>query len=201
MIEKLNCDKCVATQQMCASEHCTKTIVKHDSSFIPECFVRIKNISQEERNYLMCPTYNLGMYSVCQTCPLSCVKNPNKKEKSPMSDIINLFGTMFGVDDKKKKDIDEAFEKLNQPDFQDIYSSIGRVSNSIKNIMNGNVGSADIAKKILEAEATNLKEGFNNLIKSGKITEEEAKILNTEINSEKNIQKLKSVLENIKTKV
>ncbi len=192
--QELSCTSCVASKQMRESTHCTKFIVKQDASYIPECFINSKSVSQAERNYLMCPTYNLGMYDVCQTCPLECVKNPKQNVKSPLHDIINLLGSMFGMDDAKKKEVDGAFERLNQPEFKEVYSSLERSSKSIKDVMNGRAGSSDIARKILEVESSNLKSAFSNLIKDGKITEEEARILNTEIHSSANMQKLKSVL-------
>lgn len=196
--EEIACTTCVASKQMRESEYCTKAIVKQDASYIPECFLKIKDVSQAERNYLMCPTYNLGMYYVCESCALECVKNPKQQTKSPMYDIINLIGNMFGMDDAKKKEVDNAFERLNQPDFKEVYSSLERSSKSIKDVMSGKTGSSDIARKILEVEALNLKKAFNNLIKDGKITEEEARIIHTEINSSANMQKLKSVLDIMK---
>lgn len=200
VINETTCDRCVATLQMRESSHCTKKIVNHNSSFAPECFVNTTNISQAERNFLMCPTYNLGMFFVCQTCPLDCQMNPNKL-KSPFTDIINLLGGFLGIDDSKKKEVDNAFAKLNQPEFKDVYSSLERASNSIKDVMNGKLGSSDVAKKILESETNNLKKSFNDLIKTGKITEAEADTINREISSVANIEKLKSVVEVMKRKV
>lgn len=197
MNEKINCNNCVSTKQMRESVHCTKTIIKQDSSFIPECFVRIKNISQEERNYLMCPTYNLGIYSACQTCPLPCPKNPNQK-KSPIQDIINLIGSVFGINDAQKNGIASAFEKLNNPDFKEVYSSLERSSNAIKDIMNGKLGSSDVARKVLESETSNLKYSFENLVKDGKITDNEANAIKNSINSTENIQKLKFAIDTMK---
>lgn len=126
----------------------------------------------------------------CPTCP--------QKQKSPMFDVVNLFGGLLGMDDNKKKEVDAAFDKLNQPEFKEVYSSLERASKSIKDVMGGTTGSPDVARKILEAETANLKKAFNGLIESGKITEEEARILKTDINSSANMQKLKSVIEIIK---
>lgn len=135
---------------------------------------------------------------MCKTCPLDCPKNENKKQKSPMYDIINLLGGVLGIDDTKKKEVDAAFERLNQPEFKDVYSSLERASKSIRDVMSGQAGTSDIAKKILEVEAGKLKQTFGDMIKDGRITEEEARMFNAEINSSANMQKLKSVLEVMK---
>ena len=126
----------------------------------------------------------------CPTCP--------EVPKSPMADVINLFGGFLGMDETKKKEVDAAFDKLNKPEFKEVYSSLEMASKSIKDVMSGNSGAPDMARKVLEVEAANLKKAFNGLIEEGKITEEEARILKTDINSSANIQKLKSVLEVMK---
>jgi len=126
----------------------------------------------------------------CPTCP----ENP----KSPVDDVIGIFGSMLGLTDTKKKDINVAFEKLNKPEFREVYSSLERASGSIKNVMSGNSGAPDVARKVLETELSNLKTAFNNLIKDGKITEEEARLLKTDINSSANMEKLKTMLEIMK---
>jgi hypothetical protein len=125
----------------------------------------------------------------CPTCP--------SKQKSPMTDIIDLFGGMLGLNAEKKNEVAVAFEKLNKPEFQEVYSSLERASVSIKNVMNGN-GAPDIAKKTLEVEAIGLKKAFADLIKDGKITEEEARNIKIEVNASENIQKLKSILDVMK---
>lgn len=127
------------------------------------------------------------------TC-LTCKGRP----KSSVSDVVDLFGGLLGIDDNKKKEIGAAFEKLNQPEFKEIYSSLEQASKSIKDVMSGNSGAPDIARKVLEFEAVKLKKAFGGLIDSGKITEEEARIFKTEIHSSTNMQKLKSVLEVMK---
>jgi len=133
---------------------------------------------------------NLLSNIACPTCP--------SKPKQPMSDVFDLFGGFLGLDAKKKNEISTAFDKLNQPEFKDVYSSLERASVSIKNVMNGNLGSSDVARKILEVEAANLKKSFGKLIEEGQITEEEARIFKTEIDSTANLQKLKSVMEVMK---
>lgn len=133
---------------------------------------------------------NLLNKVICPTCP--------SKQKSPMADVIELFGGILGMDANKKKEAEEAFDKLKQPEFREVYSSLERASTSIKNVMSGHAGAPDVARKVLEVEAVKLKSAFNVLIDEGKITEEEARILKTEINSSANLQKLKSVLESIK---
>lgn len=134
---------------------------------------------------------NIMSNIACPTCPAEF-------SKSPMADVINLFGGMLGLDANKKNEVNASFEKLNQPEFKEVYSSLERASNSIKDVMNGKSGSPDVARKVLEVEAANLKKAFNGLIEDGKISEEEARILKTEINSSANMQKLKSVLEVMK---
>jgi hypothetical protein len=133
---------------------------------------------------------NITSDTVCPTCP--------KQQKSPMADVIDLFGGILGVDASKKGEMNAAFDKLNTPEFKEVYSSLERASKSIKDVMNGSLGSSDIARKVLELEAANLKKAFSGLIEDGKITEDEARMLKTEINSTANMQKLKTVLEGMK---
>lgn len=135
---------------------------------------------------------NLSPDLICPTCP------SKKINKSPISDVVNLFGGLLGIDNSKKAEIDSAFEKLNEPEFKDVYSSLERASKSIKDVMNGNSGAPDVARKVLEIEATNLRNAFSGLVNDGKITEEEARIFKTEINSSANMQKLRSVLDVMK---
>lgn len=115
-----------------------------------------------------------------------------------MADIVDMLGPLLGLDDNRRKNMTDAFDKLNQPEFKDVYSSLERASVSIKDVMSGKSGAPDVARKILEMETSNLKDSFNKLIKDGKITEEEARILKTDINSSDNIHKLKSMLEVMK---
>lgn len=174
------------------------SIIKTNGQFVPECFIKMKDLTQADRNYLICPTYNLGMYDVCSTCPLDCVKNPNQSQKSPIFDIVNLLGAMFGVDPGKKKEIDGALSKLNQPEFKEIYTSLERASKVIKDVIESKSGAPDITRKVLEVEAVNLKKAFGNMIKDGKITEEEARLLSAEVHSSENMQKLKTILSTMK---
>lgn len=127
----------------------------------------------------------------CPTCPAEF-------SKSPVDDLIGIFGGVLGITEDKRKEINAAFEKLNQPEFKNVYTSLGRASGSIKSVMNGKAGAPDVARKVLEAETANLKSAFDELIKEGKITEEEARILKTDINSSANMQKLKTMLEVMK---
>ena len=133
---------------------------------------------------------NLLARTTCLTCPSA--------PKSPMADVIELFGGLLGMDANKRKEVEGAFDKLKQPEFKEVYSSLERASTSIKNVMSGQSGAPDVARKVLETEAASLKSAFNGLIKDGKITEEEARILKTDINSSANMQKLKTVLEVMK---
>lgn len=130
----------------------------------------------------------------CPTCP----SKPKSKTRAPMADIVDMLGPLLGLDDNRRKNMTDAFDKLNQPEFKDVYSSLERASVSIKDVMSGKSGAPDVARKILEMETSNLKDSFNKLIKDGKITEEEARILKTDINSSDNIHKLKSMLEVMK---
>lgn len=132
---------------------------------------------------------NLTPDTICLTCPIN---------KSPVDDLLGVFGGVLGLTDTKKKEINSAFERLNQPEFKEVYSSLGRASSSIKEVMNGRSGAPDVARKVLEAEAASLKSAFGNLIKEGKITEEEARLLKTDINSSANMEKLKTMLEVMK---
>jgi len=127
---------------------------------------------------------------ICPTCP--------SEIKSPMADVVDLFSGLLGMDANKKREINSAFDQLNKPEFKEVYSSLERASRSIKDVMSGNLGSSDVARKVLELETVNLKKAFGGLIEEGKITEEEARILKTDINSSANMQKLKSVLEVMK---
>ncbi len=126
----------------------------------------------------------------CQTCP--------SKSKAPMADVVDLFGGMLGLDANKKNEIADAFDKLNQPEFKEVYGSLERSSKIIQDLMRPGNNSSDIARKVLEVEGIKLKEAFGNLIKNGKITEEEAKSAKAEINSSTNIEKLKSMLSTMK---
>lgn len=192
--DTMACTTCSATQQMKASNCCSSTIINFNGQLTPECFINMKDVPQEERNYLMCPTYNLGIYSVCDTCPLDCVKNPNKKRASSLNDVLGLLSGMFGIDENKKKQLNVAFDKLKQPEFKEVYTSLEQASWVIKDVMSGKLGSSDVARKVLSTEAVKLKESFGNLVKDGKITEEEARMFNAQINTEENLQKLKSIL-------
>lgn len=133
---------------------------------------------------------NLVAKVACPTCPT--------ESKSPVDELISTFGGVLGITEDKRKEINAAFEKLNQPEFKNVYASLERASGSIKNVMNGKAGAPDVARKVLEVEASNLKSAFDELIKEGKITEEEARILKTDINSSANMQKLKTMLEVMK---
>lgn len=130
---------------------------------------------------------------------ISCATCPSKKHvKSPISDIMNMFGGLLGIDDKKKQEIDNAFNALDKPEFKNIYSSLERSSKSIKDVMSGEFGTPDIARKILETEAVTLKNAFDVLIKDGKITKDEVNTFKTEIHSDANFTKIKSVLETVR---
>jgi hypothetical protein len=130
---------------------------------------------------------NIILNISCQTCPQSNV--------SPIFNIIDMVGGILGIDAQKKKDINLAFDKLKQPEFKEAYSSLERASNAIKNVMNNQQNNTDVAKKILEVELSHLKNSFNNLIRDGKITQKEADSIKSQINTEQNMRKLKSILE------
>jgi hypothetical protein len=194
----LPCNSCIATKQLRDSQYCTKTIINYKDQYIPECMINLLELSQADRNFYGCQTYNLGIYSVCESCPLECPKNDRLNKKSPLTDIVNMISGMFGIDQDKKKEINEALVRLNQPEFKEIYNVLERSSTTIQAAMNGDKNSSDIAKKVLEAERDNLKSAFNDLIQAGKITEEEARLANAEINSSANMDKLKKLLADMK---
>lgn len=157
----------------------------------------------DENTIYQCICKNCGFnHIVSKTNIISCIicpTCPSKQQfKSPISDVVNLFGGLLGIDDNKKREIDTAFDKLNQPEFKDVYSSLERASKSIKDVMSGDSGAPDIARKVLEVEAASLKKAFSGLIDDGKITEEEARLLKTEVHSTANMQKLKSMLDVMK---
>lgn len=164
--------------------------------------VRTDNPNHDDANPIYdCNCLKCGVtHVVSKTNIISCVACPTcpSKPKAPMADIVEMFAPLLGLNSDKKKEVSDAFDKLNQPEFKDIYSSLERASKSIKNVMNGDTGSSDVARKILEIETVNLKKSFNDLIRDGKISEEEVRVLKTEVNSSANMQKLRSVLENMK---
>src|SRR5271168_3670868 len=96
---------------------------------------------------------NLTSNIVCPTCPA--------KPKPPMMDVVEFFGGMLGLDASKKNEISTAFDKLNQPEFKEVYASLERASTSIKDVMNNGTGAPDIARKVLEMESVNLKKAFS----------------------------------------
>ena len=136
------------------------------------------------------------MYDVCLTCELECSKN--NKSKSSIVEIIGVIGGLLGLDSDKKKELGQAFNNLNKPEFKGIYSSLENASSSIKDVLSGKLGSSDIAKKVLEIETENLKSEFSKLITNGQITKEEVEVLKTNFNSTDNMMKLKSLLESVK---
>lgn len=193
----LPCISCAATKQMRESEYCTKTIINYDNQFIPGCMVKLLELSQAKRNFLTCQTYNLGIYSVCNNCPLDCEKNKN--QSSPIfKDIVNLLGNVIGLDESKKQVINITLKNLNKPEFKEIYSSLERISLSIRKVIDGKSGSTDITRKILEVESIKLKNAFDELINKGIISKEEARLLKNDVNSSKNMQHLQSLLQTIK---
>ncbi len=198
MDDILACNNCIATNQMRSSRHCTKNVIRNDNSFVPECFINSKAVAQSERNYLMCPTYNLGMFEVCQTCPLDCIKNPNKQSNSSIADVLNMLGGLFNFDETKKQSISNTIDKLNTPDFKEIYTSLESVSDIVKEMLNGKNQSSDLTKKILESETNKIKNTVDKMVKGGKITSEEVELFKQEINTSMDIQKIKKMLNTIK---
>jgi hypothetical protein len=197
-MKSMPCTQCVATKQMRESPYCTKTIVEIDGQFIPECFVKLAKLDQPERNYLSCQTYNLGLYQVCKTCPLSCPKNPT--QKSPLEDLITLVAPLFGADKEKQEAVKQAVSKLNEPEFADIRNSLDAVSATIRNIVDGKPGAADVGKAKLEAESTKLKEKFDDLVKTGKITEAEANRIRSEIKNHDSIKMAREMMDEFRKK-
>lgn len=197
-MKSLPCIQCVATKQMRESEYCTKTIVEYDGQFIPECFVKLAKLDQPDRNYLSCQTYSLGLYQVCKTCPLTCPKNTI--QKSPLEDLIALVAPLFGADKDKQQAVKDATAKINDPEFADVKKSLETVSTTIKNIMEGKPGASDIGKKQLEAEATKLKDKFEQMIKDGKISHTEANKIRSEIKNHDSIRMAKEMLDGLKGK-
>jgi hypothetical protein len=194
--KELVCSNCISTKQMRESSYCTKTIILYEGQYIPGCMINLLKAEQRERNYLTCSTYNLGLYSVCEKCPLSCPQN--KKNTNAFTDIINFISNILGLEEGKKKEIFCALEKLNTPDFKEIYSSLEKSSYSIKNALDNKFNSPDIAKKVLEIEGIKLKNEFEKLIFNGKISKEEARMLKADINSSANIEKLKLLINSMK---
>lgn len=193
----MDCNKCIATEQMRASHYCTKTVIKQDNSFVPECLLKARTAAKSaEYTYLMCPTYNLGLYEVCNTCPLDCIKNPNKSN-SDIKNIISMLGNLFGFNNDRQHEITKAIEQLNQPEFNDIYKSIERSSKVVRDVMNGGK-SGDVNAAILKSEANYLKNALDILVKDGKITDDEVQLARTEIESLSNVQKLKTLLQTMK---
>lgn len=197
-MKTLPCTQCVATKQMRESEYCTKTIVEYDGQFIPNCFVKLTKLDQPERNHLSCQTYSLGLYQVCNTCPLTCPKNTI--QKSPLEDLIALVAPLFGADQDKQRAVKEAAAKINDPEFADIKNSLETVSTTIKSIMEGKPGASDIGKTKLEAEAAKLKEKFEGMVKDGKISEAEANKIRSEIKNHDSIKMAKEMLDGLKRK-
>lgn len=194
---KIPCTTCVSTIQMRESQYCTKTIIMYEGQYVPECMVNILELDQEQRNFLTCGTYNLGVYSVCKTCPLSCPQNSSKKSNQ-FNNIIDFISNLLGFDEQKKKEISKVLEQLNTSDFKEIYLSLDRASSSIKDVLGGKTNSSDMTKKILEYETNNIKKTFNTFIQNGKITEKDIEILKNNIDSEKNISKLKTLISSLK---
>lgn len=193
-----NCEKCVSTQQMKASPHCSLSIVNNDGHITPECFVNIKNISQAERNFLTCPTYNLGMYEYCKACPLECPQNFSLSKNSPFFNIINQLAPLLGLTEDKKQKILFSLENLNNPDFKNIYSSLIGFSKIMDDIFkNKNI---DLAKKSLELELGEIKDNLTDLISQGKITQKEVDLLNSQIKNNENFKEFGQILKTIKEK-
>jgi len=117
---------------------------------------------------------------------------------SPFEDILNMFGPLLGIDDIKKKEIMLAIEKLNGPEFKNIYISLQRATSALKDVMSGKLASLGISKKILMVESENIKKELDVLIKEGKISEKDIFAFKNSFNSDSSIKKLKSLLELLK---
>lgn len=191
MKEPLPCITCVATSQLRSSSHCSKTLTQLNGQTIPNCYVQIRTISQAERNFLTCPTYNLGMFEVCETCPLECKEN--KKKKSPLEDLLKLVAPLFGLDKNKQDMFKDATDKLAGEEFNAVRNSLEVVSGTIKDLMDGKT--SDISKKKLEVEAERLKAHFDGLIKDGKISQQEVNKWRSEISGLESLKVVKSFLE------
>lgn len=196
--EIIPCSTCVATKQMNQSKFCTKQIVQDEAQLIPECFANIKNISQAERNFLMCPTFNLGIYSACRECPLSCPQNINPSKNSSLNETLNFLANLLNLDTTKKKEITNSIEKLNKPEFKEIYGSLEIISKNLGSALNGEMNVSEISRKIIELETRNLKKSLEQLTNDGKISREEIQQYNEEINKSTNIKKLQSLIGDLK---
>ena len=84
------------TKQMRDSAGCNKTatIVGNDIFF--GCSEFSKNLSKQERQFLTCDLWNMGLEDSCYTCELDCINNKNEK----MKDILSEKKTLDAVIDK-----------------------------------------------------------------------------------------------------
>lgn len=143
------------------SKYCTKSIVSVDGQMIPECFANLASLSQENRNYLTCQTYNLGLYNICKTCTLSCHQNSNNS--NPILNILNLLG----LDEDRKSKVMLSLNQLKTSEFSDVISileGLGKLTS---------LNNPDLAKAILHKDRDRLQKILDEAINSGKITKEQ----------------------------
>ncbi len=160
-------DKCKKTSQLKDSEFCTGFCTVEGGMVIYDCDIKIKNMHNDEKNFLSCGIWDMGVRDNCSICPLECKENKNpivQKTKNAMKNMSAILSSLSpimsetGIDINsisKAKSMMESGE-INTNNYKEIEEAVNLTNyakNVINSIMNGkgaNISEIKLIKESLE---------------------------------------------------
>jgi len=81
-MQEFDCTKnCKMTRAVRESGFCIGKSYFDGTKITFGCQSSIQNLAKEEKEWMECKTWDAELFSACNSCPLFCSKNPNKKQK------------------------------------------------------------------------------------------------------------------------
>jgi hypothetical protein len=123
-MSKLSClNSCKKTNQLKNSQYCTGDYEVVGGKIIFGCEKNIQVRSEDQKNFLTCNFFDLGIKDQCKICPLSCKENLNptikkmESTKKNVAQILNSLGPMAGIMGVNPSEIKKAFDTLDSAEI------------------------------------------------------------------------------------
>lgn len=165
---RISCkEKCKKTSQIRESNYCTGLCTIDGSKIEFDCEKLLDKTSIDEKNFLSCGIWDMGIRANCSVCPLQCKENKNpivSKAKDAVKNVSNILNSIeplmkdggIDISSISKAQSSINLNNINTNNYKEIQEAIN-LTNYAKDIMTSlmsgkkvNISEIKIIKETLE---------------------------------------------------